>query len=1764
MFFTKIQSFLVTSLAIMLTCMTGLSWSAQIELPATETALEITHQTQLELDLRHTLEALDVQKITLSNSQTYTELNIAGFGTSAGVGAPQVPVLHQLIEVPYEATINVTITRSEYTEIDLNAIGFDQPVRPLQPPRSKSDKDHPFVMETTAYQENDWAPRELVTTDILGMMRDVRLARLNIAPVQYNPVSHVLRIYHDIEIMVRFDGANLAAMAEEKRRTASPYFNSIQAQVLNAPPNTTRDTITNYPVTYIIVADPMFEATLQPFVEWKTRKGFTVIEAYTDDPSVGSSTSSIQSYLENLYTTLDPAPSFVLFVGDVDQIPAFDGNTGSHVSDLHYCDYTGDYLPEVYYGRFSATSVSQLQPQIDKTLEYEQYLMSDPDFLNEVVMISGVDASFAPTHGNGQINYGTTYYMNADHGLTSHTYLYPASGGSDVQIRQDVSNGVAFANYTAHGSSNGWADPTFSVSQVADMTNAGKYPLMVGNACLTNKFDVSVCFGEALLRAENKGAVGYIGGSNSTYWDEDFWWGVGLGTVTVNPTYDETGLGAYDRTFHDHGEPESEWFVTQGSMINAGNLAVTASSSSLINYYWEIYHLMGDPSLMIYFSEPPTMAATYNAMLPMGLTSFTVNTEPGAYVGLSMDGVLYSAALADESGLATLNFDPFTSPGTADVVITKQNRQPHLGTVTIAPADGAYVVFAEATLTDPAGNNNGQADFGEAINLTVSLENPGQAAANSVTALLSSADSYISISDASEDYGTISAGQTATRNDAFAVAIADDIPDQHAVLLDLTAQDGTGESWESSFNFTVSAPALLIGGMIIQDSAGNNNGRLDPGETATLLIETSNEGHAVSPAATGLLTTSSPGITVTAGTHDFGTIGVNSTETASFTINVAADAGIGQPASFFYEVTAGSYTEQTTFPAIIGLVMEDFETGDFSRFDWEHAGDADWEITSQNPYNGSFSAMSGDINDNDSSELSVELTVLQDGEISFWRKVSSESNYDYLRFYIDGDEKGEWAGEVAWSQVSFAVTAGTHTFKWAYEKDYSVSNGSDCAWLDDIIFPAVGSGSSAPNMSISPVSLNFGNVAIGESDTRTFTVSNTGNAPLVVSAINSNQSVFTVEPASFSVNPAASQQVTVTFAPTTSGAVNGQLTVLANDPDSPSQTVAVQGNGTAPPEIQLDPVALSENLEEGQTAVQALTIENTGGSVLTISVTLEEATTARSTDAGLSLASHAEKSRASARDKKAANAGLSLVSNRDAQKADGNRTRTEPAWLSINPNVANINPGGNTSLAVTFDATDLTAAVYEAQLIVTSNDPSALQTIVPVTLTVNAAAEPPVEPSDLVATASASDAIDLSWTDQADNEAGFRLERRQGTSGNFNIIATLAPNTEQYSDDALQAETQYCYRIYAFNDDGNSDLSNIACATTEAIPVPAAPANLTATANDTHITLTWDDMAAVETGYVIERREGSSGNFTEINTVEANVESYSDQDIDEGQAYCYRVRAYNGGGFSEYSNIACETLPISNQPPEATSQQLTVLEDTPLNITLSGFDPEGTPLTYEIVTMPQHGVLSGTVPDLIYQPDSDFFGLDEFSFHVSDGVYTSPTAQITINVTPVNDAPTLTIVEPDGVDDYDVDSQFQLVWTDSDVDDNATVTFYWDSDDTGADGFEITSITEDDGADTWLWDTSDIPLGDYYVYGIIADDGGLSQTVYSPHPVHIMHCPMGDVDGNRENGMADVMLLNKIILGLMDPTPAQLFFGDMNGDGLIDIQDLLLLMDAMP
>jgi len=118
-------------------------------------------------------------------------------------------------------------------------------------------------------------------------------------------------------------------------------------------------------------------------------------------------------------------------------------------------------------------------------------------------------------------------------------------------------------------------------------------------------------------------------------------------------------------------------------------------------------------------------------------------------------------------------------------------------------------------------------------------------------------------------------------------------------------------------------------------------------------------------------------------------------------------------------------------------------------------GNADWQIDNTQSYEGDYSVASGLIGDNQSTTLVLDVEDRAAGTISFFKKVSTESGYDFLKFYIDGQEQNSWSGEIDWEECVANVGEGAHQYKWKYVKDAGVDSGSDKCWVDFIQLPPV-------------------------------------------------------------------------------------------------------------------------------------------------------------------------------------------------------------------------------------------------------------------------------------------------------------------------------------------------------------------------------------------------------------------------------------------------------------------------------------------------------------------------------------------------------------------------------------------------------------------------------------------------------------------------------------------------------------------------------------
>jgi PKD repeat protein len=699
-------------LSFVLLCIVTLSVTAQTVIPYEPESSELKVKSATDISLQLEAKLSDLRfNVLASDAGNFDVLSADGIVKNHSVepGMPNLPVFSELITLPIGAEIQVTVLSYDEEYFNLNELGLDK-IAPIQASyfKNTNPEDVVFAYNEAVYNTDQWIEPEIVKTEVHGMMRGLNIAQVVVNPFRYNPKTNELLVLKNIRLNLEFVGGDIEMTQSKSQAQYSPQFGAMYQGILNYQAPQNKDTYTNFPIKYVIVSDRTFETTLQPFIEWKTISGYDVIEAYTDD--IGNTTGEIKSYLQALYdggTTEDPAPSYILIVGDHSgnySVPAFSGEAGSHVTDLYYACYDGasDNIPDAYMGRISANTTTELENALNKIIPYEKYTIPDGSYLDRCMLIAGVDGTFAPKHGDGTISYGIREYFNEAHDFTdifAYYYSYTSgaysvmssnNAGAAADIKSKISSGVGFANYTAHCNYDGWGDPSVTNSDIPNFNNENEYPFMIGNCCLSFQFNQNDAFGEMVLYAQNEGAVNYIGASNNSMWDEDMYWGIGLTSLEIsaanvpNHNYSNTGQGAYDGIMHEHGENFDQWFYTGGQIIYAGNLQVQASTSGQKLYYWEIYHNSGDPSLMPYMTQPEEMSISYtNPML--GATTLSVNCEPYTYVAISQAGELLDAKWSGSGSSVELNFSALTSDEVV-IVATKQDRVPEINEFTpIAP-----------------------------------------------------------------------------------------------------------------------------------------------------------------------------------------------------------------------------------------------------------------------------------------------------------------------------------------------------------------------------------------------------------------------------------------------------------------------------------------------------------------------------------------------------------------------------------------------------------------------------------------------------------------------------------------------------------------------------------------------------------------------------------------------------------------------------------------------------------------------------------------------------------------------------------------------------------------------------------------------------------------------------------------------------------------------------------------------------------------------
>ncbi len=1025
------------------------------------------------------------------NGKGRHNVTMPGHFMPSNEGVPNLPGNGRYIAIPNGAKVEFEIVNSR-KEIIQNVDVAPAPVIPLD-----TDKEPlKYNEREDIYSKNAFFPESPVMISEVKQLRGVETVMMGITPFQYNPVTKELIVYRDLEVNIKYVGGD-GTYGDNRLRSRwwDPIMKSslLNADVLEHMDYSKRafnQTKDNEEYEYVIIVpnDPIFSQWADSVKLFRTMQGINT-GIVTLDEIGGNSVNDIEGYIDGIYENWEYPPAAILLMGDYGsdantQItsPIYDDYC---VSDNIFADVDNDHLPDIVFARMTAQNAEHLETMVTKFINYEKNPPVNADFYNHPITALGwqtarwfqvcsesIGGFWKNELGKKPVRINEVYEGNpntdpwstAANTSTILDYFgpdglgyIPASpselgdweGGNAEDITTAINSGAFMLQHRDHGGEDGWGEPRFRNSNIEDLTNTDLTFIFSIN-CLTGKYNhSSECFTEKFHRhtndGVNSGALGLIAASEVSY-------------SFVNDTY---VWGMYDYMWPEFMPDYVNEFPEQRGILPAfanvygkyfldqSNWPSNPERKELTN---NLFHHHGDAYLNVYSEVPQDLAIVHNDVIVSGAASFAVSANEGSLIALSVEGELIGVTDGTGSDVE-LPLELLDVGTIVDVVVTKQNYYRYHAKVLVVDPDANYVIKDEYLLNDDLGNNNGLIDFKESIEMDLSVKNACTGTASNVDVDMVSDNPFVSFTDATEYYGDVTQEGSDLIQDAYTFDIGDGIADQTLVNLTINATDGS-ETWLSYINFRVNAPVLKILSMDVEELTGNNNGYLEPGETAKLLITSGNIGHANAQELISSMIIESPFIQIVDQEVIVDEIGAGQEVQVEFSISIADNAPNGSGILLTNNLKAGLYEVTKDFTIKIGQIIEDWESGDLSSFDWQNEVDHPWVMVQDEVYEGEYSLRSGEIDHNDTSSLYVVYHSVIDDTISFYRKVSSEGSFDLLDFYVDDQKKGSWSGNVSWGKQSFFVPAGTHHFKWQYRKDFTGDGGSDCAWIDNISFPA--------------------------------------------------------------------------------------------------------------------------------------------------------------------------------------------------------------------------------------------------------------------------------------------------------------------------------------------------------------------------------------------------------------------------------------------------------------------------------------------------------------------------------------------------------------------------------------------------------------------------------------------------------------------------------------------------------------------------------------
>lgn len=461
-------------------------------------------------------------------------IHIKGASMLMEAGYPMVPKLTQLVKVPHDCKVKLSVLSKEEEQITLKA--------PILPSKGHLTRDIdpesvPYEFGPIYKQDVFWpAAEDQFQIGSNFELRDACGVRIQILPIRANHVQMKMNVLKKAVLSLTFEHDATARFARSEGRPNKTYKKIYSEMFLNYEES--QDALRGGTMPdpnnrkLVVVTPQQYQGTIGTWVEWKRKSGYTVtVNAVAD----GTTASQIKSYLQGIYDNTNTRFGYVVLIGDAGYtsnfetakpMPTFKGKKEGAAADRVYVRLAGnDNYPDAFISRISGNNETEIKNQLDKIMAYEQNPPAGKWFVQGICIASNqgspTDKERAEWLQNGG-GAGQKVPVDAGglvgHGYQKFTDIYdPYAYATDVT--KAVNEGVSIICYIGHGSATSWGTTGFSVNDVRNLNNPGMYPVIWSVACVNGQFvHTGECFAEAWLRKANGGSVAMEAASTNESW----------------------------------------------------------------------------------------------------------------------------------------------------------------------------------------------------------------------------------------------------------------------------------------------------------------------------------------------------------------------------------------------------------------------------------------------------------------------------------------------------------------------------------------------------------------------------------------------------------------------------------------------------------------------------------------------------------------------------------------------------------------------------------------------------------------------------------------------------------------------------------------------------------------------------------------------------------------------------------------------------------------------------------------------------------------------------------------------------------------------------------------------------------------------------------------------------------------------------------------------------------------------------------------------